>query len=172
MEKIVLGISACLLGQNVRYDGGNSHDPFLTGTLGRHVKYVPVCPEVECGFPVPREAMRLEGDPDSPRLRTITTRQDMTDLLETWAHRRVIELEKNNLSGFILKSRSPSCGIEQVKLYNEEGAFLPKGVGLFARIFMEYFPHLPIEDEARLSEPHLRENFIKLVSASTSLTIR
>jgi uncharacterized protein YbbK (DUF523 family) len=172
MEKILLGVSACLLGENVRYDGGNSHDPFLTGTLGRYVEYVPVCPEVECGLTVPREAMRLEGDPGSPQLMTTITRQDMTDLLENWAHRRVNELEKNNLSGFIFKSRSPSCGMELVKLFNEEGAFLLKGAGLFARIFMAHFPLLPVEDEARLSDPYLRENFIKLVSDSTSLTIR
>lgn len=165
MEKIVIGVSTCLLGKKVRYDGDHSQDPFLTGTLGQQVEYIPVCPEVECGLPVPREAMHLEGDPDSPRLMTIATRQDMTDRLETWARHRVAELEKHNLSGFIFKSRSPSCGMEQVKLYNEEGAFLLKGIGLFARIFMEHFPLLPVADETRLNDPHLREHFIKLVSA-------
>jgi len=163
-----LGISACLLGENVRYDGNHSHDRFLTGTLGQYVEYVPVCPEVECGLPVPREAMHIEGDPQSPRLLTINTRQDMTDRLEIWAHRRVIELEKNNLCGFIFKSRSPSCGIEQVKLYNEEDVFTLDGSGIFARIFMKHFSFLPVADETRLSDPHLREQFLKLVSARRS----
>ena len=94
MEKIKLGISTCLLGENVRYDGGHKLDRFLTDTLGQYVEYVPVCPEVECGLGVPRESMHLEGDPDSPRLVTIRTKQDMTDRMVKWAKKRVVELEK------------------------------------------------------------------------------
>lgn len=109
MNKIRLGISTCLLGEPVRYDGGHKLDRFLTETLGRYVEYVPVCPEVECGLPVPRESMRLEGDPDSPRLVTSRTGQDMTDRLIRWARKRVIELEKNDLHGFIFKSNSPAA---------------------------------------------------------------
>jgi uncharacterized protein YbbK (DUF523 family) len=101
MEKIKLGISTCLLGENVRYDGGHKLDRFLTNTLGGYVEYVPVCPEVECGLPIPREAMHLEGDPDSPRLVTTHTKQDMTDRVVQWARKRVVELEKDNLCGFI-----------------------------------------------------------------------
>lgn len=163
MEKIKLGVSACLLGENVRYDGEHKLDCFLTDTLGQYVEYVPVCPEVECGLPVPREAMHLEGDPDSPRLVTTHTKQDMTDRLVQWARKRVIDLEKENLCGFIFKSDSPSSGMERVKVYNEKGMPVKKGVGMFARIFMEHFPLLPVEDEGRLHDPKLRENFIERI---------
>jgi uncharacterized protein YbgA (DUF1722 family)/uncharacterized protein YbbK (DUF523 family) len=163
MEKIKLGISSCLLGENVRYDGGHRHDRFLTDTLGQYVEYIPVCPEVGCGLPVPREAMRLEGDPDSPRLMTIRTRQDMTDRMQAWSGKRVKELEKDGLCGFIFKSDSPSSGMERVKVYNENGIPVKKGVGMFARTFMKHFPFLPAEDDGRLNDPILRENFIQRI---------
>jgi uncharacterized protein YbgA (DUF1722 family)/uncharacterized protein YbbK (DUF523 family) len=163
MEKIKLGISSCLLGEKVRYDGGHKLDRFLTDTLGRYVEYVPVCPEVECGLPVPREAMHLEGNPDSPRLFTIRTQQDMTERMVQWARKRVVELEIENLCGFIFKSDSPSSGMERVKIYNEKGMPVKKGVGIFAKIFMNHFPLLPVEDEGRLHDPELRENFIERI---------
>ena len=163
MEKIKLGISACLLGENVRYDGGHKLDRFLTNTLGGYVEYVPVCPEVECGLPIPREAMHLEGDPDSPRLVTTHTKQDMTDRVVQWARKRVVELEKDNLCGFIFKSDSPSSGMERVKVYNEKGMPVKKGIGIFAGIFMDRFPLLPAEEEGRLHDPELRENFIERI---------
>jgi uncharacterized protein YbgA (DUF1722 family)/uncharacterized protein YbbK (DUF523 family) len=164
MEKnIKLGISSCLLGENVRYDGGHKLDRFLTETLGQYVEYVPVCPEVECGLPIPREAMHLEGNPDFPRLLTTHTKQDMTDRLVQWAWKRVKELEKEDLCGFIFKSDSPSSGMERVKVYNEKGMPVKKGIGMFARIFMEHFPLLPVEDEGRLHDPKLRENFIERI---------
>ena len=163
MEKIKLGISTCLLGENVRYDGGHKLDRFLTDTLGQYVEYVPVCPEVECGLPIPREAMHLEGDLDSPRLMTIRTQQDMTDRMVQWAQKRVTELEKAGLCGFIFKSDSPSSGMERVKVYNDKGMPVKKGVGIFARIFMNYFPLLPVQDEGRLHDPGLRENFIERI---------
>jgi uncharacterized protein YbgA (DUF1722 family)/uncharacterized protein YbbK (DUF523 family) len=163
MEKIKLGISACLLGENVRYDGGHKLDRFLTDTLGQYVEYVPVCPEVECGLGVPREPMHLEGDPDSPRLVTIRTKQDMTDHMVKWALKRVVELEKEDLCGFIFKSDSPSSGMERVRVYNEKGMPVKKGIGMFARIFMEHFPLLPVEEEGRLHDPGLRENFIERI---------
>jgi len=165
MEKIKLGISTCLLGENVRYDGGHKLDRFLVDTLGQYVEYVPVCPEVECGLPIPREAMHLEGDPDSPRLVTIRTKQDMTDRMVQWARNRIIDLEKEDLCGFIFKSDSPSSGMERVKVYNEKGLPVKKGVGMFARIFMEHFPLLPVEDEGRLHDPKLRDNFIERIFA-------
>jgi len=165
MEKIKLGISTCLLGENVRYDGGHKLDRFLTDTLGGYVEYVPVCPEVECGLPIPRESMHLEGDPDSPRLVTTRSKQDMTDRMFQWARKRVIELEKDNLCGFIFKSDSPSSGMERVKVYNEKGMPVKRGVGMFARIFMEHFLLLPVEDEGRLHDPNLRENFIERIFA-------
>jgi uncharacterized protein YbbK (DUF523 family) len=163
MERIRLGISACLLGENVRYDGGHKLDRFLTDTLGQYVGYVPVCPEVECGLGVPREPMHLEGDPDSPRLVTTYSKEDLTDRMARWAQKRVAELENENLSGFIFKSNSPSSGMERVRVYREKGMPVKKGVGIFARIFMDHFPLLPVEDEGRLHNPELRENFVERI---------
>jgi uncharacterized protein YbgA (DUF1722 family)/uncharacterized protein YbbK (DUF523 family) len=163
MEKIKLGISTCLLGENVRYDGGHKLDRFLTETLGQYVEYVPVCPEVECGLPIPREALRLVGNPDSPRLVTTRTKQDLTDRMTQWARKRVIELEKEGLFGFIFKSDSPSSGMERVKVYSDQGMPAKKGIGMFARIFTEHFPLLPVEEEGRLHDPILRENFIERI---------
>jgi len=163
MDKIKLGISTCLLGENVRYDGGHKLDRFLTDTLGQYVEYAPVCPEVECGLPIPRESMHLEGDPESPRLVTLRTKQDMTERMVSWAKKRVVELEKEGLCGFIFKSDSPSSGMERVRVYNEKGMPVKKGVGMFARIFMEHYPLLPAEDEGRLHDPKLRENFVERI---------
>jgi len=163
MEKIKLGISTCLLGENVRYDGGHKLDRFLTDTLGQYVEYVPVCPEVECGLGVPRESMHLEGNPDSPRLVTTRTKQDMTERMVRWAQKRVVELEKEDLCGFIFKSDSPSSGMEGIRVYNKKGLPVKKGVGIFARIFMDRFPLLPVEDEGHLHDPELRENFIERI---------
>lgn len=166
MEKTIkLGISTCLLGENVRYDGGHKLDRFLTETLGQYVQYVPVCPEVECGLSIPREAMHLEGDLSSSRLVTSRTKQDMTDLMVQWAQKRVVELEKENLCGFIFKSNSPSSGMERVRVYNQKGMPIKKGVGMFARIFMDHFPLLPVEDEGRLYDPKIRENFMERIFA-------
>ena len=165
MEKIKLGISTCLLGENVRYDGGHKLDRFLTDTLGQYEEYIPVCPEVECGLPVPREPMHLEGDPGSPRLVTTHTKQDMTDRMVRWANKRVVALEIEDLCGFIFKSNSPSSGMERVKVYNEKGMPVKKGVGIFVRIFIEHFPLLPVEDEGRLHDPKVRDNFIERIFA-------
>jgi uncharacterized protein YbgA (DUF1722 family)/uncharacterized protein YbbK (DUF523 family) len=162
-EKIRLGISACLLGRPVRFDGGHKLDRFLTETLGAYVDYVPVCPEVECGMPVPRESMHLQGDPLSPRLVTTRTGVDKTEQMVAWAKQRVVELEKERLMGFIFKSDSPSSGMERVKVYGEKNMAVRKGVGMFARIFMEHFPLLPVEEEGRLHDPAIRENFIERV---------
>ncbi|MBN2224835.1 MAG: DUF523 and DUF1722 domain-containing protein [Deltaproteobacteria bacterium] len=160
MQQIRIGISTCLLGENVRYNGGHSLDRFLRDTLGKYVKYVPVCPEVECGFGIPREALRLTGDPKKPRLVTSNTGVDHTDRMETWARNRVRELEKENLCGFIFKSDSPSSGMERVKVYDHDGVPRKSGVGVFARIFMEHFPLTPAEEDGRLYDPILREDFI------------
>ena len=157
--KIKLGISSCLLGNAVRYDGGHKRDRFLTDTLGRYVDFVPVCPEVEIGLGIPREAMRLVGELTHPRLLTIRSRIDHTERMMVWAQKRVKELEKENLCGFIFKSDSPSSGLERVKVYDPNGIPVKKGVGLFARVFIDHFPLLPVEDEGRLHDPLLRENF-------------
>jgi uncharacterized protein YbgA (DUF1722 family)/uncharacterized protein YbbK (DUF523 family) len=164
-ERIRIGISECLLGHEVRYDGGHKHDGFLTGTLGRYVDYAPVCPEVEYGLSVPREAMRLEGDPERPRLVTIKTRVDHTEGMLAYARRRTEALEAENLCGFIFKSKSPSSGMERVKVYTGSGAPVKKGVGLFAGVFKAHFPLVPVEEEGRLHDPLLRENFIERLFA-------
>jgi uncharacterized protein YbgA (DUF1722 family)/uncharacterized protein YbbK (DUF523 family) len=163
--KIKLGISSCLLGENVRYDGGHKLDRFLKETLGQYVEYVPICPEVECGLGIPRESMHLEGDFDTPRLITTRSRQDMTQRMVNWARKRIVQLEKEELCGFIFKSDSPSSGMERIKIYNEKGMPVKKGVGIFAKIFMEHFPLLPVEDEGRLHDLSLRENFIERIFA-------
>lgn len=163
MEKIKIGVSSCLLGNPVRYDGGHKLDRFLRDTLGQYVDYVPVCPELECGLGVPREAMRLEGSPDAPRLMTRQTRKDMTETMVAWAVKRLLKLETENLCGFIFKSDSPSSGMERVKVYDAKGMPAKTGVGIFARMFMDHFPLLPVEEEGRLHDPELRENFIERI---------
>lgn len=163
--KIRLGISSCLLGENVRYDGGHKLDHFLRDTLGQYVDYVPVCPEVECGLPVPREAMRLVGHLEAPRLVTRQTGRDLTGQMQEWASRRVVELEGEELCGFVFKSGSPSSGMERVKVYSASGMPEKKGIGLFARAFMEHFPLLPVEEDGRLHDAILRENFIERIFA-------
>lgn len=164
-EKIRLGISSCLLGNRVRYDVQHKLDHFLVDVLGQYVEWVPVCPEVECGLPVPREAMRLVGDPEHPRLVTIKTRIDHTDRMLQWASRRARELDREDLCGFVFKSRSPSSGMKSVKVYNDDGMPSQTGVGLFAKAFMDRFPLLPVEDEGRLNDALLRENFIERIFA-------
>ena len=163
MDEIRIGISACLLGEPVRYDGQHKHDPYLTGTLGRFVTFVGVCPEVECGLGVPRESMRLVGDPAAPRLVTTRTGVDHTERMRAWASRRVAELAKEDLHGFIFKARSPSSGMQGVKVYTDKGGMAGKAPGLFAQAFMERFPTLPCEEEGRLNDLGLRENFVERV---------
>ncbi len=163
LTPIKIGISSCLLGNEVRYDGGHKLDRFLRDTLGKFVEYVAVCPEVECGLGVPREAMRLVGDPLDPRLVTIKSGKDITGKMKAWALRRVKELEKEELCGFIFKSRSPSSGMERVKVYNDKGMPVLKGTGLFAKEFITHFPLIPVEEEGRLHDTLLRENFIERI---------
>jgi uncharacterized protein YbgA (DUF1722 family)/uncharacterized protein YbbK (DUF523 family) len=162
-EKIRIGISTCLLGEKVRYDGGHKRDGFLVDTLGTYFDYVPVCPEVECGLPVPREAMRLVGDPSNPRLLTQKTGIDHTDRMHRWGTKRLDALERDDLCGYVFKSKSPSSGMERVKVYGPSGQAAKKGVGIWARMFMGRFPVLPVEEEGRLHDAALRENFIERV---------
>ena len=163
MAALKLGISSCLLGERVRWNGGHKLDRYLTDTLGRFVQYVPVCPEVECGFGVPREPLRLMGNAHAPRLVTSRTNQDYTERMLRWARSRVKELDREDLCGFIFRSKSPSSGMERVRVYAEQGVPAPTGVGLFAKVFMDHFPLLPVEDDGRLHDPSLRENFIERV---------
>ncbi len=163
MNKIKIGISACLLGEKVRYDAGHQLDRYVTDTLGHYFEWLPVCPEVEYGLPVPREPMRLVGNPDSPRLMTIRTGIDHTDGMLKWAEKKLKELEEEELCGFIFKSRSPSSGIGGVKVYTPSGMLSQRGIGLFGRAFMNKFPVIPVIDDGRLHDPGLRENFIERV---------
>jgi uncharacterized protein YbgA (DUF1722 family)/uncharacterized protein YbbK (DUF523 family) len=160
-----VGISSCLLGQEVRFDGGHKRDRFLTDTFGRFVEWVPVCPEVEAGFGTPREPMRLVDTDGRLRLVTVRTQSDLTDRLERYARRRVDELAGDDLSGYVLKKDSPSCGLERVKVYARPSAPTRTGTGLFAAVLRRRYPFLPVEDEGRLSDPRLRENFIERVFA-------
>jgi uncharacterized protein YbgA (DUF1722 family)/uncharacterized protein YbbK (DUF523 family) len=162
---IRLGVSSCLLGEQVRYDGGHKHDRYLTGTLGQFFEWVPVCPEVEIGLPTPRESMRLVGDAEDPRLIAPKSGTDHTDRMKAWAQDRLDELATMNLSGFVAKKDSPSSGVFRVKVYNEHGMAQRNGMGIFPRELMNRLPLLPIEEEGRLNDMPLRENFIERVFA-------
>lgn len=165
-----IGISRCLLGEQVRYDGGHKLDRFLIETLGREVEWVPVCPEVELGLGTPREAMQLVvvGELPAPHLVTIKTRVDHTDAMTRFSAQRVRELATLNLSGFIFKSASPSCGVKEVSLFNAAGMETREGVGLFARGFMEHFPDIPVEEEHRLHDSQAVKNFLERAFAYRS----
>lgn len=166
MEKIPVGISSCLLGQKVRFDGGHKFDHFLAITLGEFFEYHAVCPEVECGLPVPREAMRLVLVDSSIKLMGIKSSIDFTSKMKEWAIKKLKKLEEMELCGFVFKSKSPSSGMERVKLYSEKGTLINKSAsGIFAQMFMEKFPFVPVEDEGRLHDPIIRENFIERVFA-------
>jgi uncharacterized protein YbgA (DUF1722 family)/uncharacterized protein YbbK (DUF523 family) len=162
---IKIGVSACLLGEKVRFDGGHKHDRYITRTLGQFFEFVPVCPETECGLGIPREPMRLVGGVDHPRLVTVKSRIDRTDQMQSWAAGRLNALEKENLCGFIFKKDSPSSGLYRVKVYNDAGRPLKRGRGVFAAAFAARFPCVPVEEEGRLHDPVLRENFIEQVFA-------
>jgi len=164
MEKIKIGISSCLLGNNVRYDGQHKLDHFLADTLSLWCEYVPVCPEVECGLPIPRESMRLVGTVEDPRLVTGRTKTDHTERMMNWAGARLEALAGEDLVAFIFKTKSPSSGMRGVKVYNEAGQSISySGQGLFARAFINRFPDIPVEDEGRLNDPGIRENFIETI---------
>jgi uncharacterized protein YbbK (DUF523 family) len=164
-EEIRIGVSSCLLGEQVRYDGGQKHDACITGILGGFFTFVPVCPEVGCGLTVPREAMRLEGDPARPRLVVRESRLDLTGRMLDYCRSRVLELEREGLCGFIFKKRSPSCGLHRVTVYDDRGIPAGNGRGLFAAAVTERFPLLPVEEEEGFRDPALRENFIERVFA-------
>ena len=165
MNTLRIGISACLLGHEVRYDGGHKRDRFLTDTFGRFVEWVPVCPEVEAGFGTPRESMRLVDGDGRLRLVTVRTGVDLTSRMDRFARRRVDELAAEDLSGYVLKKDSPSCGVERVKVHDGRGMPSRTGRGLFAAALCARYPHLPVEEEGRLSDPRLRDNFVERVFA-------
>ena len=158
--RLKIGVSACLLGQEVRFNGGHKRDPFIAGILAGYVDYVPLCPEVAIGLGIPRPTLRLVGDPTHPRaLGSGDATLDVTSRLKDFARAQIPALAE--LRGYILKKDSPSCGMERVKVYSPRGgAPERKGVGLLARVLKECLPLMPLEEEGRLNDPVLRENFI------------
>ena len=160
---IRVGISACLLGQEVRFDGGHKRDRYITDTLGKFFEWVPVCPEVEMGLGIPRETLRLVGESEEPRLVFFKTGGDITDGMKAWAKARLNALARLDLLGYILKSDSPSCGMERVRIYRATGIPSKDGVGIFARALMARLPLLPVEEEGRLHDLPLCENFVERV---------
>lgn len=160
-----IGISSCLLGNKVRHDGGHKHEAYITQTLGRHLEWVPVCPEYEVGMGVPRETVRLVGSVANPRMIAEKSGRDWTVEMQSYAEERVRRLEEMNLSGYILKKNSPSCGMERVRVYGPKGMPNRQGRGLFAQTLMTKLHLLPVEEEGRLYDPGLRENFIERVFA-------
>lgn len=162
---IRIGVSSCLLGEQVRFDGGHKRDNFLVSVFGPYVEWVPVCPEVEIGLGVPRETIRLERQGALVHLVAPKSRSDHTRTMRAWARRRLKELAREDLSGYVLKSKSPSCGMERVPIHDETAVPTRTGRGLFAEALLEQFGNLPVEEEGRLNDAVLRENFIERVFA-------
>ena len=161
-----LGVSACLLGDEVRFDGGHKRDRFLLHTLGPHVEWRPLCPEVEIGMGTPRESVRLVGDLDAPRMLAPRSGRDWTDEMLAWSRARMEEIASWDLHGYVFKKGSPSCGLFRVKVYNDKNMPNHEGRGLFAAVLTRHFPLLPVEEEGRLHDPPLRENFIDRLFAA------
>ena len=161
MVTLRIGISSCLLGQKVRFDGGHKLDTLITETLGRYCEWVPVCPEMEIGLGAPRESLRLEAGAAGPRLIASGSGVDHTDAMRAWAARRLEELAALDLDGYILKKGSPSCGMERVRVYGKGGAERRTGSGIYATMLLARFGSLPIEEEGRLRDSGIRENFIE-----------
>lgn len=167
-DEVRIGVSACLLGENVRFDGGHRRDRFVTDTLARFVTFVPVCPEVELGLGTPRETLRLIDGPDPagpPRLVAPASGADHTDGMARLARERVAGLEAQGLRGYITKKDSPTCGLERVRVYDRNVVPARRGVGLFAAALLAGAPLLPVEEDGRLQDPRLRENFFERVFA-------
>jgi uncharacterized protein YbgA (DUF1722 family)/uncharacterized protein YbbK (DUF523 family) len=166
---IRVGISACLLGEEVRYNGGHKRDDFLVETLGRYVEWVPVCPEVEMGLGTPRNTLRLVRIGNDIHLNMPKTGEDHTEAMKSYTTRRLRELGKEALCGYVLKKDSPSCGMERVRVFDAHGVPVKSGRGIFAEALLQRFPQLPVEEEGRLCDLRLRENFIERVFAYARL---
>jgi uncharacterized protein YbgA (DUF1722 family)/uncharacterized protein YbbK (DUF523 family) len=164
-KTIRIGISSCLLGEEVRFDGGHKHDTLITATLGKFFHWVPVCPEVEIGLGTPRESLRLVGIASSPKLVAPRSGSDHTERMQLWAKEKLEQLQQAGLHGYILKKDSPSCGMDRVRVYGESGMPQRSGRGLFAAALLARFPLLPVEEEGRLHDMSIRENFVERVFA-------
>ncbi len=164
IEKMKIGISSCLLGNEVRYNGNHASDPFVINTFAPYVDFIEVCPEVECGMPIPRETIDLYGEIDNPRLISNGAKIDFTMQMQKWVQKRLKELAHENLYAYIFKKNSPSCGLYDIRVYpDSEKSPLKAGVGMFSRAFLEHFPTIPAEDEERLHDPDSREHFIEKI---------
>jgi uncharacterized protein YbgA (DUF1722 family)/uncharacterized protein YbbK (DUF523 family) len=160
-EKIRIGVSSCLIGEKVRWNGDHKQDRYVREILSRYFEYIPVCPEVEVGMGVPRETVALYGDPEKPSMISKKTQTDWTKPMEKYIKSRINTLSADDLCGYIFKSKSPSCGMGRVPLYSEFGSHKVKhGPGMFANAFINSFPLVPTEEEGRLNDPRIRENFI------------
>lgn len=168
--RLRVGVSQCLLGENVRWDGGHKLDRFITDVLGPFVELVPVCPELEVGLGVPREPIHLERRGRGLALVGVKSGADHTERMERWSENRVAGLGALDLCGYILKSKSPSCGMERVPVYDANKVPSKVGVGLFAKALLEGQPDLPVEEEGRLCDPRLRESFIERLFAYRRVT--
>ena len=160
MSLFRVGISACLLGREVRFDGGHKRDLFLTETLGQYVEWIPICPEVEVGMGTPRESLRLVRDGARTRMVTTQTGIDYTDRMNQWSRMRVTALAGEDLDGYVFKKNSPSCGMIDVNVFDDDDRLSRDGQGLFAAALTEQMPLLPVEEEGRLNDPRVRANFI------------
>lgn len=166
MEKPLIGISSCLLGNEVRYDGQAKLMHYLRDVLGNYVDFVALCPEVESGMPIPREAIRLVDIDGETHLRTVKSNEDKTEMIASWSQKSLVSLQEINLCGYIFKAKSPSCGVFRVKRYSEDGRTLSADQsGIFAEAFRKIFPLIPVEEDGRLNDLPLRENFIERIFA-------
>lgn len=167
MNRPVIAVSSCLLGEPVRFNGGHSRDRFLTGLLAPFVDWMPICPEMELGLGAPRETLRLENEAAGPRLKVRKTRVDLTDRMTALADRRAAVLD---VDGYVFKAKSPTCGIHGVALYPADGPPIDRRHrGLFADAILRAHPLLPVEDEGRLNDALLRESFVERVFAHARL---
>ena len=162
-EPIRIGVSSCLLGAEVRYDGGHKLGHHISEVLGEFFEWVPVCPEVEIGLGVPRPPIRLVEGQASPRLVEPESGEDLTERMESFTRERLDELQEAGLDGFILKSRSPSCGIERVKVFGQDETQVPNGIGIFAHVLLQTWPDLPVAEEGWLEDPDRRRDFFERV---------
>lgn len=162
---IRIGVSSCLLGEMVRYDGNHRRNSYVTETLAEHFELISVCPESELGMGIPRETVDLEGDVAAPSMIGTHTRKDWTQAMNNWAQMRIQELAPLGLCGFVMKKGSPSCGVFRVPVIQDNREPLPEGRGLFAMAFMDANPEIPVEDELRLEDPAVRAEFLEKVFA-------
>jgi uncharacterized protein YbgA (DUF1722 family)/uncharacterized protein YbbK (DUF523 family) len=169
-NKIIVGVSGCLLGEKVRWNGDHKRDRFITDVLGKYFEYISICPELEVGMGVPRETVALYGSLKEQKLIGKKSRNDWTDKMKSYNDETFDSLSKKDLCGFLFKSKSPSCGLGRVPIYSyDDPVKVRHGSGLFAKNFIKKFPLIPVEDEGRLNDPRIRENFITKIFCFHSL---